>query len=387
MALWTFQDEITAVRDFCGNRLGGDEELRKIKRAIFEALRDLARQHRWTYYTRFKPIVLNAAYSTGTIQYTNSTLTVTLTGGTFPTWAALGSIVIANVTYKVASRTDGTHLVLSSSGGNPGADVAAGTAYRLYQDSYVLPANMLAIESVMSQTRKYTISPLHPRQWALHERSFITPGSTAFYCIMGDPNYQGRSAMRIGPPSSASDSLDVLMHTAPITPLIDDHSSSSPGGTVSVTSGSAVVTGSSTSWDNTLLGTCFRIYKDASQVPTGPDGRYPFVSERVVTAVGSATSLTVDTPFTSTLSGVAFRISDILDVDQIVMLDAFRDGVKAKLAKELNFDAEERQVLEAAYREEMIRAMEADVKTVNWATAGEVPAGRWKFQAPYETGP
>lgn len=76
-----------------------------------------------------------APYSTGTIQIVATTggSVVTLTGGSFPTWAASGDLVVSGELYSVLSRTDATHLVLDDATIN----VAAGTSYELRQRDLV----------------------------------------------------------------------------------------------------------------------------------------------------------------------------------------------------------------------------------------------------------
>jgi hypothetical protein len=75
------------------------------------------------------------AYTTGTIEYVHTgsanELEVTLSGGgTWPAWAATGVITILGVEYTVDARISTTILTLDSSS-NPGANVAASTAYSL----------------------------------------------------------------------------------------------------------------------------------------------------------------------------------------------------------------------------------------------------------------
>jgi pilus assembly protein CpaC len=74
--------------------------------------------------------VTNAPYSTGTIAYTQATRTVTLTGGTWPSWAQYGVLVIGNVLYRVAAKPTSTTLVLTAMS-NPGVDVPAGAMFTL----------------------------------------------------------------------------------------------------------------------------------------------------------------------------------------------------------------------------------------------------------------
>jgi hypothetical protein len=103
---------------------------------------DVAYNHEWSFLKPVVQLTLNAPYSTGTIEYDHtggaSERLVTLTSGTWPSWAAYGKLNIANVLYDVSTREGDTTLTLTSSS-NPGADVASGTSYELTQDDYTLP--------------------------------------------------------------------------------------------------------------------------------------------------------------------------------------------------------------------------------------------------------
>jgi hypothetical protein len=73
-------------------------------------------------------------YTTGTIVYDHAGGTpdrkVTLTGGTWPLWAASGVITISGVDYTVDARTSGTVITLESDS-NPGEDITDATSYSL----------------------------------------------------------------------------------------------------------------------------------------------------------------------------------------------------------------------------------------------------------------
>jgi len=76
------------------------------------------------------------AYTTGTIEYDHTgsanefEVTLSGVGAEWPAWAATGVITILGVEYTVDARISTTILTLDSSS-NPGADVAASTAYSL----------------------------------------------------------------------------------------------------------------------------------------------------------------------------------------------------------------------------------------------------------------
>lgn len=90
--------------------------------------------HVWSFLQpTLASIEVHAAYETGTVAV--STKTVTLTSGTWPTWAAKGELYVDGGWYTVASRTSNTVIVLDYSAGT----IAAGTEYSLVQREYALP--------------------------------------------------------------------------------------------------------------------------------------------------------------------------------------------------------------------------------------------------------
>lgn len=108
--------------------------------AISAGLTRFYSDHSWQF---LKPVIefsLNAPYSTGTIAV--SAGVVTLTGGTFPTWAASGELVVEE-SYSVAVRNGNTQLTLSDTTVN----IDSGTSYSLVQTSYPLPDDFDGFES------------------------------------------------------------------------------------------------------------------------------------------------------------------------------------------------------------------------------------------------
>lgn len=107
--------------------------------------------HRWSFLRPLTSLTLNASYSTGTITVVSGV--VTLTSGTFPSWAAYGDVVINGVAYSVNTRDSGTQVTLDDTTVN--AD--AGTAYSLQQTVYELPADFGGIDGPLTYQRGTSI--------------------------------------------------------------------------------------------------------------------------------------------------------------------------------------------------------------------------------------
>lgn len=98
------------------------------------------RGHRWSFMSSFQTLSTSAPYSNGTVTIADGV--VTLTGGTWPNWAAQGTLSIAGVMHFVASRTSDTVLVLEDTS----VDADAGTTYSLGRERYTLPSNLSALD-------------------------------------------------------------------------------------------------------------------------------------------------------------------------------------------------------------------------------------------------
>lgn len=90
--------------------------------------------HQWSFLQPTQTqLDLHAAYETGTIS--SSTTTVTLTGGTWPSWAAQGDIWADDLYHPVLTRTSDSQLVLVTA---PATAFSTDT-YSLHHRDYDLP--------------------------------------------------------------------------------------------------------------------------------------------------------------------------------------------------------------------------------------------------------
>lgn len=89
--------------------------------------------HSWSFIVRGLRTTLSAPYSTGTVSITSGT--ATLSGGTWPTWAADGWLEVNGYGYLVSSRSSGTVLVLDDSSVSGISTVS----YEINRWQYTLP--------------------------------------------------------------------------------------------------------------------------------------------------------------------------------------------------------------------------------------------------------
>lgn len=94
------------------------------------------RVHDWTFLKPTAELELNEAYATGTVEIVSGV--VTLTGGTFPSWAAKGVLRVEGRDYDVDTRDNDTQVTLEDTS----VAVSSGTAFSLHQDDYDLPESV-----------------------------------------------------------------------------------------------------------------------------------------------------------------------------------------------------------------------------------------------------
>ena len=113
---------------------------------INDALWDIARAYKWSWYMQDGMLTFRETYATGTLAFTTDDHTVTLTGGTWPTWIADGGkILYQGIYYGVATRTSGTVIELDEAWSQGSV---SGVGYVAYLNTYDLPDDCMIFEKV-----------------------------------------------------------------------------------------------------------------------------------------------------------------------------------------------------------------------------------------------
>jgi hypothetical protein len=362
----TWKDLVDHTIDYLGATPSA-EARRDGRRATLEALRDLASAGEWTYYyDRFRLDIVGP-YLTGTLSYDHTggayERLLTLVGGTWPSWAALGSIVLDNIPYEVDRRIDDTRITLTENA-NPGADATPG-AWTLYRDTYPLPCAFQAVGTIILIAHMLLLVPEHPNSWLDRQRIYRGVAMPRLYCIRGDPNFLNTLAISFFPAPDNTYQTDMIYRRRPRPMNIEEYTS----GTVSSTQGSAVLTGSGTAWTSRLEGAVLRIGLDPKAAATGRVGANPPLLERQVVSVDSATQLTLDDVAEDSLAGAKYVISDPADVETGAMYSALLRGCEAQIAKARRMT--DRAQAEGEYSKALIRAREADARRFGEERAGE----------------
>jgi hypothetical protein len=97
--------------------------------------------HGWSFLKPRGSLTLNVPYTTGTVAIAAGV--VTLTGGTWPSWAASGDLWVDGGRYPVNTRDSNSQITLVDTT----VAVSAGETYELIQHAYDLPSDFARMQS------------------------------------------------------------------------------------------------------------------------------------------------------------------------------------------------------------------------------------------------
>lgn len=360
----TFSDVLSQLNDFIGNNSQAASQ-RELKRAITEAYREIADSHQWTYLTTFGRIYTVAPYSTGTITYVDTTRTITLSGGTFPTWVTKGdNLLINDVIYPIESRTNGTTLILDSEK-NPSGDIATATEYELFRDSFDLPTDFRSGDTPIFEQGLWHLDYCVPEAWLFRQRTNQGTGQPTTYTIVGSPRSRGSLALRMAPAPSTAETVDYIYNRRPRAFTVGEY----VAGTASATASSATITGQGTSFGSGMVGAVLRLSANSTDAPSDFEGDNPAALEQFISGVTDATTLTIESVATANYSAVKLVVTDPIDLEEGAMMNAFLRACEKQLAigRNLANKGDTVSLAEAA----LMRAKDADSRSI----AGQVAGG------------
>lgn len=314
--VFTYQDCVEHLIQYQGGATS-DSEFARLRTAVQMAYQELCWSMEWQYFHHPLRIQLSAFYDTGTVAYTSSTRVLTLTGGTFPSWAAFGGrVLIDGIAYSVHTRTDGTHLVLDEV--FCPQDNVSSTDYRLYRTAYILPKDFRKVFEFTGENT-WTSCFTTPTEWLKRERYVQDTGTPWLWTIMqADEVFgYGRYGLFVQGQPDTAETFDCIYVRAPRDIKYSGYetaarTSSAGVGTVSCAAATAV-TGTSTSFSSDMVGSVIR-FTSGTSVPGGLHSTNPFTEQHVISEVASTTALTIDEAATGTYSTKPFVISDPLDI-------------------------------------------------------------------------
>lgn len=283
-----------------------DAEQRDIRAAIHKAYAELTTIRDWAYYHVHGRIITDAPYSTGTVS--SSGVTVTLAGGTWPSWAGTGAYLkVGEQICRVASRTSGSVVVLDSSLALK-ADVTS-QPYTLYRTVYPLPADFRNMDEPSDEYNWWSGVYVTPDQAMKLERVSNTSGTPLHWTVIKDPDSTGWAIKLIGYPTER-ETIDFTYRRTARPLRYSGHEAALRQGTIART-GDAV-TGSGTAFASAMAGSVLRV-GDTTSIPGPIESLAPWVSETFIESVGSATALTTADSGTIAAS-TKYLITDPIDV-------------------------------------------------------------------------
>ena len=346
-----FSDQVAMLLDTYQSK-GVKIALSRAIQAVNQAYRRIGSCATWSYLHRRTQVNTSAPYSTGTVAYTASTRTLTLTGGTWPTWAVKGIVLINGNIYAVHQRVSSTALTLMS-GRAPVDNIAALTTYSIYQTEYVLPSDYVRTEELVPIGQWWALRERAPGSILQTARLFYTPSRPFEFSVRGSLHTPGRMAIEFGPPPDAAYTLDLSYYAQPRPRTL---SSESKTGVIAV-SGTAV-TGTGTAFTSAMAG-CRLRQGTSSSAPVGEYGEQGSLAESTILSVTDATHLTlVDAGVDAT--EIQYIIDDPVDIDRGSMDEVFCRFCESEFERIGHLDGREKKEQEAIMA--LMRAKAMDVR-------------------------
>jgi hypothetical protein len=369
------------IVDYLVNYAGGDTQGKTItdaQRAVTNAYREFNASHAWSFLYQRGRLVTVAPYKTGSVAYVQATRQVTLTGGTWPSWAAFADIAIPGptssppgyISYNISALISSTVIQLSVNS-NPGVDIAAGATFELWRDTYPMPCDFQQTHDMVELVTGQVCQFVPPNDWMQPQRMRSGPAKPVQFCVTADPHYLGTMAARFYPRPDNAYIFDFMYKRRPRQLIIMNYAT----GTVSTTISSQTINGSSTAWASKYAGSVIRFGDPGSKAPpTALTGIYPYRYERVLSAWTDPVTMTVDESLPETLANVPYRISDPIDIEDGVALTAFLRECEAQYRlfrriKSIGTEDADRQMA-------ILKARENDHRGMSIRVAGGVVAYR-----------
>lgn len=139
-----------------------------ILQCIRDGLQYVYSAHDWSFFRPVEDISTTAPYTTGTVTIASGV--VTLTGGTFPSWAADGILKVSNSYYSISLRNSGTSLTLDDTS----VTVSSATAFSLGRPEIPLDDSFEAIANDSDLTYYPDQSQLYPPVRQRHDQAIRT---------------------------------------------------------------------------------------------------------------------------------------------------------------------------------------------------------------------
>ncbi len=342
-SLLTYADCIDLLLDFSK----GDKAVSpsQVRRAVEAAYEEIAISHHWTFLERQGRIYIHKRQTTGTCSYDHTGGTserlCTLSDTTAPSWIDDASIRLGDyaVVCDVESGTSGETTFTLDAQRNPGEDVDDGS-YVFYQRYVRLPNDFRAFTGPMPEQNWRLGQPITLTEMLAKDRFAASYGQILYHCVAEVPDIYDQLALFVYPQPSRSETIDFVYTRWPRVLRYSGHDTSAESaGTITVTSGSATVEGSSTAFTSDMEGAILRS-GTGSDRPTGRFGKIGYSEERSIISVADSDTLTLDAAVATAQADVNYVITDPIDIGRVAR-NAFLRCAEKHLALTVHFGGED----------------------------------------------
>lgn len=285
-----------------------DAEQRDIRTAVQRAYQELTTMRDWSYYHVHGRVITQTPYTAGAISVAGTT--VTLTGGTWPSWAASGAYIKANnEIVRVASRTSDSVLVTDATICFKGA--LTNQSYALFRTVYPLPSDFRNLDEPSDEYNWWAGHYITPDEAMKLERVSNSSGEPYHWTVIKDPGSSGWAIKLIGYPTR-QETIDFTYRRTARQIRYSGHEAASRQGSISRSM--TAVTGSGTAFSTAMAGSVLRI-GDTASFPGPLASITPYVSESRISSVGSSTALASEE--SSYIAGsTKYLITDPIDIPE-----------------------------------------------------------------------
>jgi hypothetical protein len=292
------------------NMTTGPPEL--IRAAIIDSYEHVLNAYDWPALEGLWGVHVRAQRTTGTVSYTHSSHTLTITDGTFPDWSAGAAIRFNDGTHQIASYVDSTTVILDEQL-NPGEDVTDAT-YRLFRWWYELPNDFGACIGFAREEHGTPTLRSFADLNALYQRDFAA-GAVNRVAFGAHPLYPARQVVAFYPATLEDERIDLTYNRRPRDLRFAGYDAADSQGTITCSAASNAVTGSGTAFDDEMEGAMLRVSRTATR-PTGTHGVNRYAEQHLIASVASATALTLSSAMAAARSAVSYVVTDPLLIDQ-----------------------------------------------------------------------
>lgn len=355
---WSFLDIVEHVLDVFLDGDRAKHSRRMARRAVLDAYEDLGNARNWTYLYRRFLIATVAQQNTGSIAYDHTggsaERLVTLTDATWPEDVIYYELIVGNVRYEIERRVSDTEITLTEQA-NPGADVAAGTAYTLVKAAFPLPHTFQSrVGLVDANSRGRRLEYVAPAEFQQLSNIVRTTAMPWKYTIVGNPRLSSGLVLMFSPSPTEARTYDLWARFKPLPLKVEKYAT----GTVTLAAGSTTATGVGTAFTDDHAGCLLRVSRDNDNLPTSLIGSLDDIDnqaafEGVVRRRISATSLELEQAAPAALGPCKFILSSRLDIEAGSMLNYFKRLVEANYAEREGLEgaASRRKAAERAFGE------------------------------------